>query len=135
MTWPIHVESVYARLGDSVNTLTWLTTTPRRPTIIRLQVTSQRTTKLQHSLNTSTNSRRSSLTCCSVRVERTLDVNTFADSAVEKSVSNRESCTAVSSDGSPDGLWEQESATGRNLFPDNEPGTLDDKSDVTVQIL
>lgn len=83
--------SVDAPMGDSVYTLTWLTTTPRRPTIIRLHVTSQRTTKLQHSLNTSTNSRRSSLTCCSARVERTLDVNTFADSAVEKRVSNRES--------------------------------------------
>lgn len=97
-------KSVYVLLGVSVNTLTWLTTAPRRPTIIRLQVTSQRTTKLQHSLNTSTNSRRSSLTCCSARVERTLEVNTFADSAAEKRVSNKESCIAVSSDGSPGGL-------------------------------
>src|SRR6266404_2666194 len=33
---------VYVLWGDFVHTRTWLTTTPRRPTIIRLQVTSQR---------------------------------------------------------------------------------------------
>jgi hypothetical protein len=54
---------------------------------------------------------------------------------VEKRVSNRESCIAESSAGSPGGLYEQESAIGRNLCPDNEPGTLDDHSDVVVQSL
>jgi hypothetical protein len=126
MTWPDQMGQHMLFVGDFIHTPTWLTTTPRRPTIIRLQVTSQRTTKLQHSLNTSRNSRSSSLRCCSARVERALDVNTFADSAAEKRASNSESFIAVSSDGDAGGLWEQESATGRNISPDNEPDTLND---------
>ena len=64
--------------------------------------------------------------CCSARVERTLDVNTFADSAAEKRASNRESFIAVNSDGDVGGLWEQELAISRNLSPNDEPDTLDD---------
>ena len=50
-------------------------------------------------------------------------------------MSNSESCIAVSSAGSAGGLYKQESAIGRNLWRDNEPGTLDDQSDVVVQSL
>ncbi len=44
-------------------------------------LTAQCATKLQRSLNTSRNSRSSGLTCCTARIERTFDVNTFANSA------------------------------------------------------
>ena len=45
---------------------------------------SHRTTKFQHSLKVSRNSRKSSLACWSARAEITFDINTFADSAEEE---------------------------------------------------
>lgn len=77
--------------------LTWLTIAPRKPTIIRLQMISDFTTKSQDSLNSAQKLGRSSAVCCSARTLITFDARAFASSAAEDRMSDSSSCSAAKS--------------------------------------
>ncbi len=79
---------------------TWLTIVPRKPTIIRLQITSDFTTKFQDSLNSVQKLGRSSAVCCSARIPITFDACALASSPAEERISDNSSCSAVMSTGS-----------------------------------
>ena len=79
--------------------LAWLTIVPRRPTIMRLQITSDLTTKSHDSLNSATKLGRSSAVCCSARMAMTLDAREFACSAADERISDSSSCSAEVSTG------------------------------------
>ena len=89
---------------------TWLTIVPRRPTIIRRQMTSERTTKSHDSLNNAQKPARSSAVCCSARSAITPDARAFACSAADERMSVSSSWSAVMSTGALGDLPECESA-------------------------
>ena len=70
-----------------MRTPTWLTTTPRNPTIMRLQRTSHLTTKSHDSLNKVTNSANSSDACSSDRTPINFAARVLANSAAVDKIS------------------------------------------------